>query len=217
MTEIVGLEYMTYADRYQGLSDFGSDPRTFHRPVEKGKVIRFSTPDIKKSDYRKLLKNLEAAVRKGSDPGLPKSHRDSLGDEVRKMSPEAMPQNADRAFNMMWHLRVNVSDYPTSAPTFQKIAAFYNIHSPQLVDEQHHRPPAPHHAEPSRSPDEVVARGDLGLRDKMRIGTAAFREIAFLRMTGAEHFSPDGDESFKTQVQIRFKDMEDRKRVRGPN
>ncbi|MGC4770661.1 hypothetical protein ACLQ25_17000 [Micromonospora sp. DT44] len=217
-SDIVGLEYMTNADAYQGFFDSVPDSHTFYRPVEKGTAIRFSTPaDLR--DYRKELESLKKAVTKGSDPGLKKYQRDSLGKVVKEMKRDTPLKNANDAFNMMWHLRVNVGDYPTSGPTFQKIAAFYNLHSPQLVHDKHHRPPTPHGIEPSRSRDEVVASGDpgpkVGWREKAQIGTDALREVALMNMTGAQAFSSDGGESYRTQVRLRINDAMARKKGPG--
>ncbi|MEU8423104.1 hypothetical protein AB0C15_19730 [Micromonospora sp. NPDC048835] len=216
----VGLEYMTDADLYKGPSDFVSNPGTFYRPVEMGAAIRFSTPPNKSSEYRKALKNLKDAVKRGPDPGLQEYQRNDLGRLVGKMDPETPPRNADHAFNMMWYLRVNVRDYPTSGPTFQKIESFYNLHSPQLVYDKYHRPPASNDIEPSRSQGDVAASGDLGRRvgwrEKAKIGTSTFVELASMQMTGAVHFSYDGDEKFGTRLRDRFNNkVHETKRARG--
>ncbi|MEU7928154.1 hypothetical protein [Micromonospora sp. NPDC049107] len=212
----VGLEYMSNADSYNGPSDFVSNPSTFYRPVEMGAAIRFSAPPIKSREYRKALKELKDAVKRGSDPGLQEYQRNDLGRLVGKMDAGTPPRNADHAFNMMWYLRVNVRDYPTSGPTFQKIEAFYKLHSPQLVHDKYHRPSARHDIEPSRSQGEAAASGDLGrrvgLREKAKIGTSAFVELASMQMTGTAHLSYDGDEKFGTRLRDRFNNNVDETR-----
>ncbi|MEU0550100.1 hypothetical protein [Micromonospora sp. NPDC005979] len=209
---------MTNADLYHGPSEFVSNSSTFYRPVEMGVAIRFSAPQIKSSEYRKALKGLKDAVKR--DPDLQEYQRNDLGRVVGKMASGTPPRNADHAFNMMWYLRVNVRDYPTSGPTFQKIEAFYNLHSPQLVHDRYHRPPASHDIEPSRSQGDVAASGDLGrrvgLQEKAKIGTSAFVELAAMQMTGAAHFSYDGDEKFGTRLRDRFNNaVDETKRARG--
>ncbi|MFI5925071.1 hypothetical protein ACIA3K_03720 [Micromonospora sp. NPDC051543] len=218
-SETVGVEYLTGVGVYDGPSDFASNPRTFHRPVELGTAIRFSTPPLKSSEYREELNDLKKAVKKGRDPGLEDYQRNDLVRLVEKMKSKTPPLNANQAFVMMWHLRNNVRGYPLDGPMFQKIEAFYNLHSPQLVHDGYHRPSGPHGIEPPRSPGEVAA-GDVGpevsLREKFRIGTTAFVGVAALQMTGAAHFSHDGDESLYKQVKFKINEtLNETRRTRG--